>query len=229
METGVPSWASSWPTAAFTAAPPAMQPVAYSFEAMPEDPDAQVHGSVRRMVALALRDASSPEIQRKSAEICGNPIEGLWRQTRPMKFTQDYDTAQWLQVDDPRKSSIVETFIPPSQQAKLLDHGIGYEDCDGFSMYGAAVLTALVIPCSFCTVSAERDRPEEFTHVYLVAYLNGRRIPLDLSHGPHPGWECPNLGRVREWPVCIDTLRPSLIVPLILVAGAAGYLLWRGK
>ena len=155
----------------------------------------------------------------------------MWAAIKPhIRFRQDFDIAQDLQSDDPRKRSIVETFIPPAVQALLIQlRGSGVEDCDGFTMYGACLLLALGVPVSMCTVSAERSTPGLFSHVYLVAYWNGMRIPMDLSHGPCPGWECPNLGRVREWVVSGDTIRPSMFVPLLLVAAAGGYLIWKGN
>jgi hypothetical protein len=210
------------------------QPVAYQFEAMPEDPDAQVRVAVKRCIALALADTETPIIQQAAANALdlggGDPISGVWKAVKPhIRFRQDYDIAADLQVDDLRKSSIVETFIPPAVQALLIQmRGSGIEDCDGFTMYGACLLSALGVPVSMCTVSAERDRPRLFSHIYLVAYWNGMRIPMDLSHGPYPGWECPNLGRMREWVVSPDTLRPLMLLPILIAAGVGLYLAAHG-
>lgn len=219
---------SSWDTAYH---PDFGRPVAYRFEAMPEDPNAQVRMTVERAIRLILDDATAPLIQSEAQKLlCAeNPIIGLWQEIKPrIRFQQDYDSAQRLDTADPRKRQVVETFVPPLWQAWLIKtRGQGFEDCDGFTMYGACLLVALGIPVCMCTVAAERERPWEYSHVYLVAYWNGRRIPLDLSHGPYPGWECPNLGRKREWIVCEETLRPSPVIPLLLAAAAGGYLLWR--
>jgi hypothetical protein len=209
------------------------QPVAYRFEAMPDDPDAQVRVAVKKVIGFVLADKETPIIQQAAAQALdlggGDPISGVWKAVKPhIRFRQDYDIAADLQVDDPRKSSIVETFIPPAVQAMLIQlRGSGIEDCDGFTGYGACLLSALGVPVSMCTVSAERDRPRLFSHVYLVAYWNGMRIPMDLSHGPHPGWECPNLGRMREWVVSAETLRPSMLLPILLAVGAGLYLVGR--
>lgn len=207
--------------------------VGFKFEAMPESADAQVHMTIRTICGHVLRDSSAPVIREQAAEALraggGDPIKGVWESVTPyIRFQQDFDTAQKLVSSDPRKASVVETIIPPAVQAWLIRlRGYGVEDCDGFTMYGAALLCAMGIPVYFCTVSAEGDRPREFTHVYLVAYPNGHRVPLDLSHGPYPGWECPNLGRKREWPVSFETLKPSIVPPLLLAGVAAGFLLWR--
>jgi len=207
-------------------------PAAYRFEAMPEAPDAQVRMTIRKAVGWALCQCYTPEVQKAAADALelghGHPVKGVWEAIKPhIRFQQDYDTGQQLAVDDPRKRSIVETMIPPASMAQLIERGTAVEDCDGFTMYGAALLCALGIPCCMCTVSADPEKPWEFTHVYLVAYWNGQRIPMDLSHGPYMGWECPNLGRKREWPVSGETLRPSVILPLLLAVGAGGFLLWR--
>src|SRR5258707_12680979 len=95
-------------------------------------------------------------------------------------------------------------------------------------MYGAGHLVAHDIPCSYATVGADREMPDQFTHVYLVAYQNdgpygGMRVPLDLSHGPQLGWEVPNrYGKFQEWPVN----RGMGVMGWGLVAGGA-YLLYR--
>lgn len=211
------------------------QLVSYQFEDMPDDPDAQVRIAIQKVIQFALADLNTPIIRQAAAQALelggGDPIAGVWKAVKPfIRFRQDVDIAADLQVNDVRKQDVVETFIPPAAQAMLIQlRGKGVEDCDGFTMYAACLLLALGIPVTMCTVSAERDRSRVFSHVYLVAYHNGARIPMDLSHGPYPGWECPNLGRLREWPVCADTLRPSMMWPLILAAAAGAALLWGGR
>jgi hypothetical protein len=65
-------------------------------------------------------------------------------------------------------------------------------DCAIFSMGIAAMLTAAGIPYEFVTVKVNRREPTEYGHVYLYAVLaDGRRIPLDASHGQYPGWQVP--------------------------------------
>jgi hypothetical protein len=218
------------------------QPIAYQFEAMPDDPDAQVRVAVHKAIGFALRDKETPVIQQAAANALdlggGDPISGVWKAVKPhIRFRQDYDIAADLDLSDAAyarasgqsKQDLVETFIPPAVQAQLIQmRGQGIEDCDGFTMYGACLLSALGVPVSMCTVSAERDRPRLFSHVYLVAYWNGMRIPMDLSHGPYPGWECPNLGRMREWVVSADTLRPSMLLPILIAAGVGLYLVAHG-
>jgi hypothetical protein len=65
-------------------------------------------------------------------------------------------------------------------------------DCAIFSMGIAAMLTAYGIPYEFVTVKVNRREPTEYGHVYLYVVLSdGRRIPLDASHGGYPGWQVP--------------------------------------
>jgi hypothetical protein len=66
-------------------------------------------------------------------------------------------------------------------------------DCAIFSECIAAFLTVFGIPYEFVTVAVNRSEPEIFSHVYLYAVLpDGSRLPLDASHGTHPGWQVPS-------------------------------------
>ncbi|MES2124071.1 MAG: hypothetical protein V4503_05225, partial [Gemmatimonadota bacterium] len=55
------------------------------------------------------------------------------------------------------------------------------------------------IPCKFCTVAASEIAPDQYSHVYTVAYPNGERVPMDTSHGKYFGWQAPNWFRRQEW------------------------------
>jgi hypothetical protein len=66
-------------------------------------------------------------------------------------------------------------------------------DCAIFSMGIAAMLQAFGIPYEFVTVKVSPREPHEYGHVYLYAVTgDGRRIPLDASHGQYPGWQVPS-------------------------------------
>lgn len=196
--------------------------VNYTFEAMPDDPDAQVDQTVDRLISNLNADVSHPVIQEMAARAldagAGDPITGVWAEVKPhIAFKQDFDIAQDLQAADPRKATVVETIIRPVDQALLiLSQGKGVEDCDGFTGYAACLLTALGVPVSFVTVNADSDVPRQFSHIYIAAYPpGGERIALDFSHGAYPGWECPNLGRVKEWPVSGSST--GVLVPLAVI------------
>jgi hypothetical protein len=66
-------------------------------------------------------------------------------------------------------------------------------DCAIFSMGIAAMLRCLGVPYEFVTVKVNRREPTLYGHVYLYAVMSdGRRIPLDASHGDYPGWQVPS-------------------------------------
>ena len=202
------------------------QHVSYSFERMPEDPDGQVNAAVDKICTFIGEDAAGPIIRedaaQRLAEGGGDPIAGVWPHIkRSLRFRQDYDTAQDLQVEDPRKADIVEVFIRPADQSLLIQlRGMGVEDCDGYTLYGACLLTALGVPCNLVTVAADETEPRRFSHIYVAAYLNGQRIPLDFSHGPYPGWEAPST-RIKEWP--IRRTFPGLQAALLIGGAVAAY------
>ena len=204
------------------------QTVAYTFESVPDDPDTQVALAVQKVVGFVLEDSTAPIIQRNAAiaGAGGDPIQGVWDSVKPyIEFKQDAAIAADLQTTDRRKFNVVETFIRPVDQAMLIQlRGKGKEDCDGFVSYAACLLVALGVPCSMATVAAEHfsdGRPDpEYTHTYVVAYWGGKRIPMDTSHGPFPGWEVPH-HRIREWPVNSSTLSGALLWPMLIVAALA--------
>jgi hypothetical protein len=207
------------------------QDVRYEFRALPASPDAQVAATIRDVVAYVRKDAAAPFIQeeaRRAVELGnGDPNFGIWQMLKPsMRFKQDEKIADDLQSDDPRKSDTIEVLIRPVDQWMLIKlRGIGVGDCDCYHMYAACLLTALGIPCSLVTVSAHPARPHEFSHVYLASYWNGVRFPLDISHGEYPGWECPNLGRIKEWPIAasrLDQLLDAAIPAGFLIAAYFG-------
>jgi uncharacterized membrane protein len=182
-------------------------PVRYNFRALPDSPDAQVSSTLRDVIGYIREDAKSPFLQSEAAKLHalggGDPNVGLYRMLkRQIRFKRDEKIAENLAVDDPRKRDTIEVLIRPIDQWVLIKmRGLGIGDCDCIHMYGACLLYILGIPCSLVTVAADPAAPTEFSHVYLASYWNGVRTPLDISHGEYPGWECPNLGRIKEWPV----------------------------
>jgi len=203
----------------------------YKFDWLPDDPDAQIPVSIRKMIGYMLDDARWPQIQERaqSAVAMGNgdPIAGLWRTIKALlRFSHDSDIAHALQTSDPRIPDVVEVFIRPIDQELLIRaNGWGMEDCDGFVLYAGCLLMALGIPASLVTVAADPAEPNRFSHVYLAAYPNGRRLPLDFSHGPEPGWECRHLGRIEEWPI-ERTMDRRLVIASMLIIVA---LVWAAK
>jgi hypothetical protein len=197
--------------------------VNFTVERMSDNPDAQVRHTMDRIRHYILEDAASPFVQHEARRALalggGDPILGVWRLIRSsMRFQQDSQTAAQLHQTDVPAGDVVEVLIRPRDQALLIMmRGMGFEDCDGYEMYAACLLAVLGVPSALVTVAAGLSEPWRFSHVYLAAYPNGRRIALDFSHGPYPGWEIPS-PRIREWP--IHSFASQTAVALIASAAA---------
>jgi hypothetical protein len=66
-------------------------------------------------------------------------------------------------------------------------------DCAIYTMMICAMLKTLGVPYEIVTAKCSpRDR-REYSHVYPRAVMrDGRRVPLDASHGDYPGWQVPS-------------------------------------
>lgn len=190
---------------------PALGQVRYSLQETSDDPDQQVADTIGLMRTYANQDAANPILQEdvarawQSDDAIGDTFAYLRRDgARGMRFVRDESTGQPFEQGPGGWRPIVEALIRPADQA-LLANPQG--DCDDFAQYGAGHLLSRGVPCSYATVGVDSGAPQTFTHVYLVAYPKdgpyaGQRVPMDLSHGPHPGWEVPNpFGKFREWPL----------------------------
>ena len=201
-------WKSGTPVLAKNPAPlnhPALGPVQYSVQQVSDNPDRQVAQTIAMMRRYAIEDAKSAEIHEDVYRAWqeGEPIGDTWGYIKGrLQFVRDEITAEPLQPY--YNAPIVETLVRPKDMAVL---PVPQGDCDCYSMYGAAHLLARGVPCSYVTVAADGNDPTAFSHVYLVAYpvngpYTGQRVPMDLSHGPHPGWEVANrYGKRKEWPI----------------------------
>jgi hypothetical protein len=79
----------------------------------------------------------------------------------------------------------------------------GAGDCNsGFSTSLAAMLMSVGIPCFFRTVAADSSRPGSFSHVYTVAVVRGRELPLDASVSfSRPGSEPTEITLKKDWSI----------------------------
>lgn len=199
-------------------------PVRFNFRTLPDNPDAQVRSTLGQVIGYIRQDAQSPFIKEEAQKLyelgAGDPNAGLYKLAkRDVRFKRDEAIAQDLPTADERKQHTIEVLIRPIDQWLLIKlRGIGVGDCDCIHMYGACLLHSLGIPCSLVTVAADGRAPGEFSHVYLASYWNGVRTPLDISHGEYPGWECPNLGRLKEWPVYVT--RGEILCESAIALGA---------
>lgn len=120
---------------------------------------------------------------------------------------------------------LIEFIIRPVDMAHYVSEGIAIGDCDDFSSYLSALLATQGISSKFCTVAADERAFDQFSHVYCVAYVDGKRIPLDASHGDYPGWEVDQerrVGRKQEW----STTGGCPVLTLVII-GAAAWFGWK--
>lgn len=184
---------------------PTLGPVRFQARELGPFPDRQVALTIDVMRARAREDAQDPTFKARATGLAGagsdlDKTGRLWQHVKQsIQFSRDEPIAAGLNsVLDPE--SVVEVIIRPVDMARYVDQGIAIGDCDDFSMYLAALLTANGIACSFITVAADGHAPDQYSHVYVVAYPGGERIACDASHGGYPGWEVPNrFGKMREW------------------------------
>ena len=218
--------------------------VNYSVQEVPEDADGQVAAVIGLMTEYARADATSPEIADDLASVALHPqkdysdlpqaeanertwIDSIWWHVkgRVSRFATDEETAAPIQPEF-GDSPIVETLIRPRDMALYCGEGNCQGDCDDYSMYLAALLTACGIKCAFVTVAADETDRNWFSHVYVAAYTgSGVRIPLDASHGEYPGWEVARYWRLEEWPVSAS----ARFLPYIVAAAFAAWCLWQWR
>lgn len=189
-----------------------------------DNPDQQVRDTIALMSRYVREDWAAPEIRSDLARAAmrgGDPVPGIFSFVKGrIRFTHDAQIADWLL---PRfEFPVVEVLIRPRDMSTLCASGectrIG--DCDDFAMYAAAMLKAAGVQPAFVTISADPAHPGQFSHVYVAAYRAGERIPIDVSHGQYPGWEAPNRGRLKEWPIFAP------VWPAILALGFMLILCW---
>jgi hypothetical protein len=66
-------------------------------------------------------------------------------------------------------------------------------DCDDLCMLLGCFLALSGMDSKFVTIAADPSDPTQFSHVYLIANVNGTWIPIDPVNKSQPyGWELPN-------------------------------------
>jgi len=199
--------------------------VKYTVHGMSNQPDAQVAQTVAHMWRRVMQDAQCPEFIDWTRQIVAGCLDqqsmcrAIWRHVKgSIRFKNDEKTGAGMGVDtgiDPE--DVVEVLIRPVDMMRYVREGVAVGDCDDFSMYEAAMLQVCGIECKFVTVAANGVDPNQYSHVYTVAYLRPsiddldeltlnpfrkERWPMDASHGEYCGWEVPNAyGKLKEWGV----------------------------
>ncbi len=208
---------------------PVLGRVRYSVVAAPDSGDGQTASVIELMARYAREDAKSPEVleavRQAQEELPGaSPEDQVFHYVRSrVRFVYDEVTALPLQTwyADP----IVEALIRPRDMIALQPFAQG--DCDDFSMLVAAMLMAQGIDVAYVTVAADPADPDQFSHVYVASYRDGRRIPVDASHGPYAGWETDDVYRRQEWPVGrLDEKQKLAAGAVIAAAFIAARYLW---
>lgn len=212
--------------------------VNYEVTQVPDGGDGQTADVISLMTKYASADADSNELRTDAhTALMESPGQGaipavFWFVKRRLKFTQDNTTAIPIQakISNP-DAQVVEVLIRPRDMSTLCsgagNHCIRQGDCDDFSMYTAALLLALNVPCKFVTVAAS-PASNDYSHVYVAAYdpYTNERVPLDTSHGDYPGWETQSGHRIQEWdiPAPGSIMTPAILAAAIAAAIGAYYL-----
>lgn len=107
----------------------------------------------------------------------------FWFCKHQVKFV--VDEAPMMRLGEPNQQDLL---ISPSV---LIRMDKPQEDCDGFTMLGAALLKCLGVPFVIVTIAASPDDPSRWSHVFLMAHTGNTWLPIDASHGTGPGWIVP--------------------------------------
>ncbi|HXT00353.1 MAG TPA: transglutaminase-like domain-containing protein [Elusimicrobiota bacterium] len=109
--------------------------------------------------------------------------------------------AHFRYVRDPR---FLEMFKSPEiVDQEISARGQFQGDCDDVSGYLAALLLSIGYPVKFVVINVV-GQGDDFRHIYMKVYLPRSKgwMALEATARLQPaGWEAPNGGRVREYPV----------------------------
>ena len=177
-------------------------PVRAQLALQPADDELRTAHTVGLMARYAREDSRHPLIRRAALEAIRdlrqrNPRQEagrVWRWIRDrVQFIEDRDIAALAGIRDADET---EVLIRPVDLVTMPEPS---GDCDDYSMLTASMLRALGIPSAFRAIAADASQPDTYSHVYVVAFIDGQELVLDASHGPRPGWEAPAAGKVRTW------------------------------
>jgi hypothetical protein len=156
---------------------------------------AQAAGVRGRLTHIATRRALLPLGPQARAEEIARAIFAAVKQS--VRLREDYEICWAARLQGDVDCQSVEFLIDPE---RLLSMPEPQGDCDDFTMLTCAMLLAAGLGCEMVTIAADRVDPQRFSHVYAVALLpNGRRLAMDTSHGPAPGWESSVAYRKKGW------------------------------
>jgi len=142
------------------------------------------------MASLARLDSTNPIVRRAAllaTQKAGTPrkkAEAVWAWIhRNVRTVPDAQLAQGLTADPEN----AELLIRPADVLTMTDP---QGDCDDQAGLAAAMLRALGIEVFFRAVKCDPRYPNQFSHVYAVARVDGGELAIDtLDQVPVPGWE----------------------------------------
>lgn len=179
------------------------------------DTDAATRQTVEKMCEYIKAGIADPMVQR-CAEYAwrrfGMGLPSLdmkawavfWWVKHCIRFRQDEATMFQVGLEDEQ-----DLLIAPALLVRMKDPA---EDCDGFTMLGAAMLSILGVPVYIATVAVSPDEPRRWSHVFPVAVLPSGVLPLDMSHGPGPGWMIPR-AQIFRWQAWGLDAKPADLAP----------------
>lgn len=175
--------------------------------------DASTASTIARMVSIARATAGTPrflELGREGLRESQGNVDSIldWvHSSTKSQFTFQIDETTLPSTSLPIDSQLLIT--PPL----ALDHPGLAGACPSYATFVATLLLATRLPIDiyFTTIAASPVDPTEFSHVYVtVVDTQGKRIPVDASHGPHVGWEYDGAFRKHNWVVYKGTNYPSI-------------------
>lgn len=91
-------------------------------------------------------------------------------------------------------------------QEPIVTMGRKAGDCDDHTTINCALLGSIGFPYAIKTIKADLTRPEEFSHVYAIVFINGKGwTGFDTSVGTsYYGWEPPGKYAYQVWPPKMD-------------------------
>jgi hypothetical protein len=179
------------------------------------DNDTATRQTVEKMCEYVKAGAADPMVQRCADYAWRRFGMGLpsldmkawavfWWVKHCIKFRPDEATMFRVGLQDEQ-----DLLIAPALLVRMKDPA---EDCDGFTMLGAAMLSILGVPVCIATVAVSPDDPRRWSHVFPVAVLSSGVLPLDMSHGPGPGWMIPR-NQIYRWQAWGLDAKPADLAP----------------
>lgn len=161
--------------------------------------DNGIVATVNKMVYAVKWSIHNYDIRRRAEVIIASCLER--DELCEVRSIFKWVLAHFHYVRDPR---FLELFKSPEVVDKEIDsRGRFIGDCDDVAGYLAALLISIGYPCQFVVINVP-GQGEEYRHVYMRVFLPRARrwMALEATARSQPaGWEAPNGGRLREFPI----------------------------